>query len=130
MPCVRVDRNMDALSYRTIETILKCIVPWKTLLWASIPCAGGSPWRSVNAGTPEGAERSKAHQETAPRLWEVFENVARQVLANHGYVTIEWAQCCAYWKWPKVKLFLVERRFDDASTHDASEVSWITMASH
>ncbi len=61
--CVlRVDKDMDALNHRTMSNLLARIVPWRTLLWSSIPCTGGSPWQSVNSGTAEGRERIEAHK--------------------------------------------------------------------
>ena len=47
------------------------------LLWASMPCIGGSPWQHINRHKPGGLEELDAHIKDWYKIWTAFKTVAR-----------------------------------------------------
>jgi hypothetical protein len=82
-----------------------------TLLWASMPCAGGSPWQRINRKRPGMKEKLEEHWKTFRAIWASFVIVAHRCLHEHGIVAIEWPNGCKYWKWPEVTEFLAKNSF-------------------
>ena len=78
------------------------------LLWASIPCTGGSPWQRITKRLASARLKIAAHIELFKKLWVSFVTVAEMVLSHGGVVAIEWPQQCAYWEREEVKTFLVK----------------------
>jgi len=76
------------------------------LLWASMPCTGGTPLRFINARTESARRKQKKHLETFWKIWERFEKVARKCHESGGKLAVEWPAECQYWKEPRVFNFL------------------------
>ena len=51
----------------------------KILLYASLPCVGGSPWGNVNKQTEEGEERIKQQQKDFTKLFKPFHKVVEML---------------------------------------------------
>ena len=90
-----------------------------TLLWAAIPCTGGSPWQHINLKRFGPKTRSKIlkHRRIFLKIWRSFEIVAADCLNHGGRIATEWPTSCMYWRYRKVKLFvnkhgLTKMRFD------------------
>ena len=78
------------------------------LLFAAIPCVGGSTWQFVNLanGNPATREKIMKHRKIFKKIWRNFEQVADQCISNGGDVAIEWPKDCLYWRFREVKRFL------------------------
>ena len=79
----------------------------KTLLWAAIPCTGGSPWQYINLWGCGPATKSKIlnHRRMFFKIWKSFELVAEECSKSGGEVAIEWPTSCLYWHYRQVKRF-------------------------
>ena len=71
----------------------------EVLLYASLPCVGGSPWGYINGLTDSGAERIEQQQKDFTKL---FKSLQKLYLS----IAFELSKNCKYWKWPMVQSFL------------------------
>ena len=62
----------------------------------------------MNVKQPGGPEKLAAHRKTFDKIWQSFEIVARECVANGGKVAIEWPSHCTYWKLQKVQNLIKE----------------------
>ena len=77
------------------------------LLWASMPCIGGSPWQHINRHKPGGLEKLDTHikdwykvdslQDTY--IWTAFKAVARECTKHNCHIAVEWPSGCDYWRY-------------------------------
>ena len=56
------------------------------LLWASIPCTGGSPFQSINLARGMDPQKLENHWTLFRKLWTNFEKVANRILDSGGGV--------------------------------------------
>ena len=95
----------------------------QTLLWASIPCTGGSARVDMNlsmaakAGRQATIDKIEAHIDDFEKIWVNFKAVARMVRSAGGKIAIEWPRRCKYWKFPDVKAFILEMGLVKATFH-------------
>ena len=83
----------------------------KVLLFASIPCTGGTAWSHINARRgPQTRANIFRHRALAAKLWNNFEKAAEVCIRNGGYVAIEWPRSCLYWHWRRVKRFITKHK--------------------
>ena len=82
------------------------------LLWASIPCIGGSPWQRINRRKPGGMKRLRYHRLEWKRIWTNFEKVAHECHRQGGTVAIEWPTQCDYWRESCVKRLIEDLKLD------------------
>jgi hypothetical protein len=61
----------------------------RTLLWSSMPCAGGSPWQTPNVAMGEGLGKIEGRWKDLRLLWNNFDLMARAVVDFGGEVVIE-----------------------------------------
>ena len=76
------------------------------LLYASLPCVGGSPWGSVNSLTESGAERIEQQQKDFSKLFKSFQKLIQEIDGPQLSIAFELSKNCKYWKWPMVQAFL------------------------
>ena len=81
-----------------------------TLLWASIPCTGGSQTWTKNIHNVGGPEKLEEHRKLFRMIWKNFELVARECVQNGGMVAIEWPSYNTYWRLPAVQKLVKELR--------------------
>ena len=99
-----IDDDVTTMAGR--ERILTRIKSWPNtdiLLWASMPCTGGSPWQNYNATHPGGAERVADHIRIFKRIWKTFVVCARAVREKGGQIANELPRSCSYWKRSEVR---------------------------
>ena len=79
----------------------------QVLLFAAIPCTGGSQWQHLNWGRGL-ATQSKIleHREIFGKLFRNFVKVAAACDANGGHIAIEWPRACSYWPLKVVQSFV------------------------
>ena len=90
------------------------------LLWAAIPCTGGSPWQNYNRRFPSAAAKIRVHIKVFNKLFDNFMITAREVIQCGGIVVNEWPERCAYWRFPKVKAFFNEIMVRSVTVHGCS----------
>jgi hypothetical protein len=78
------------------------------LLWAAMPCTGGSPWQNYNKQFPKAAARIRKHIKTFNLIFSNFAIIAREVKEAGGIIVNEWPKACAYWRYSKVKKLFSE----------------------
>ena len=78
----------------------------EVLLYASLPCVGGSPWGYINRLTDSGAERIEQQQEEFTKLFKSLQKVINEIDGPHLSIAFELSKNCKYWKWPMVQSFL------------------------
>ena len=76
------------------------------LLYASLPCVGGSPWGYINGLTDKGAERIEQQQKDFTKLFKSLQKVIHEIDGPHFSIAFELSKNCKYWKWPMVQSFL------------------------
>ena len=80
-----------------------------TVIFASMPCTGGTAWNSVNIRNEDGAEKIQQHIDLFDKLWANFTKLVEHCSSPTTTVVIEWPRNCMYWKLPKVRAFLESR---------------------
>ena len=76
------------------------------MLFASMPCTGGSLWGNINRHKQGGEAKLRKHWSLFRKIWKCFEECAILVLNLGGCVALEWPKGCRYWQWDFVKAFL------------------------
>jgi hypothetical protein len=57
-----------------------------TLLWSAMPCAGGSPWQTLNIHRGVGLGKIEQHWNDFRLLWGNFIIASKEVMDVHGVV--------------------------------------------
>ena len=108
---VRVTEQHDVTQQHGVDFVNKLVDECEgttTLLFAAIPCTGGSPWMNINIHKPGGAARLRRHLKTFRMIWSTFASCARKLAAKGGKIAMEWPRGCRYWKYDFVIEFLAE----------------------
>jgi hypothetical protein len=95
---IRITESVDGCSCDGMYLASKGCIAGNTLLFASIPCTGGSPWQHINKETTEGRTRIRAHIRLMQRLFRAFEQLCYIAIACGCYIAIEWPDGCSYWR--------------------------------
>ena len=98
------DVTTNACLKRAVEGVSKP----GSLLWASMPCIGGSPWQHMNRHKPGGLEKLDAHIKDLYKIWTAFKVVARECIKHKGYIAVEWPSGCDYWRYHIAQEFFEE----------------------
>jgi hypothetical protein len=108
-------RTIEGLE-KALEIVKRC-PRGRTLLWSSMPCAGGSPLQHINRARSVGLEKLEEHRRDFYVLWGHFEVVAEVVMSIGGIVVNEWPENSDYWQQLKVAQFLGYYSFVDRIFH-------------
>ena len=80
--CVRVTEKEDGTRFSCRQRLASLVQDFKNdfedgvlILYASLPCVGGSPWGNVNGLTVEGQERIQEQQSLFNKLFKSFANL-------------------------------------------------------
>ena len=103
---MRVTKMHDVTSPAGIRRCMNAVRFPHTLLWASIPCTGGSPWQHYNKQFPNAQRMIKEHKALFRKIWRTFEATAEECIACGGTVAIEWPRQCTYWTNLSVQRFM------------------------
>ena len=82
------------------------------LIWASLPCTGGTPWNFINNKIPSARKKVANHRKLFNLLWKSFEAFLDEMGHLSPSIAIEWPKGCTYWKLPKVKSILDKHGLD------------------
>ena len=68
--CIRITIEDDVTTESGKQHSLNAVTTkTPTLLWASMPCTGGSPWQFINAKRPGGPVNLRKHLRLYHKLW-------------------------------------------------------------
>jgi hypothetical protein len=67
-----------------------------TVIFASLPCTGGTTWNSVNIRNKDGAEKIQQHIDLFDKLWTNFTKLVEHCSSPTTTVVIEWPRNCLY----------------------------------
>ena len=99
----RITRRDDVTTPNGKNLAKRAVRSENCLLWASMPCTGGSPFQNLNRHKPGGEARLAKHRSLFAKIFKSFASVARTCHAHGGRIAIEWPAGCAYWKFPQVR---------------------------
>ena len=105
---IRCTEKDDVTTKSGLERAIAAVSQQPCLLWASMPCTGGSARWAHNVLNEGGPEKLEAHRAKFRKIWSSFVVVARACHANGGRVAIEWPTSCTYWRWPCVQKLVSE----------------------
>ena len=80
-----------------MDIIDRCDGP-RTLLWAAMPCTGGSPWQHYNKQFPNARKKIREHIRVFHKIFQAFTLCAGKLVTKGGIVINEWPKGCSYWK--------------------------------
>ncbi len=106
---VRLTIDDDLTTSRGLKTALAAVSDpaAQVLLFAAIPCTGGSQWQHLNWGRGQATQdKIIGHRVIFEKLWRNFVKVAAACTANGGHIAIEWPRSCSYWSHKSVQTFL------------------------
>ena len=113
--CVRVTEKDDGTLHSSRQRLASQIQDFRNdfnegtlILYASLPCVGGSPWGNVNGMTVEGQDRIKEQQKMFTKLFKSFVKLVDEVKDERTLIAFELSKNCKYWGWPMVRKFLIE----------------------
>ena len=113
--CIRVTEKEDGTLQSSRQRLASQIQDFKNdfhdgtlILYASLPCVGGSPWGNVNGLTVEGQDRIKEQQKLFTKLFKSFVKLVHEVADEKTLIAFELSRNCKYWGWPMVRKFLIE----------------------
>ena len=114
--CIRVTEKEDGTTISCRQRLASQVQDFRSdfndgtlILYASLPCVGGSPWGNVNGLTVEGQERIKEQQKQFTKLFKSFVKLVDEVYDEQTLIAFELSKNCKYWRWPMVRKFLIER---------------------
>ena len=74
----------------------------KVLIYAALPCTGGSSWQFVNeAHGPN--EKVRGRKRVFRRLLKFLKRLLLRLADYKPCLAFEFPKTCAYWKWPEVQ---------------------------
>jgi hypothetical protein len=110
---IRVTRQNDVTTKQGSAFVDKALalaqskVGKNVLVWASIPCTGGTAWTRISAHRGEQTRlKIAAHRKEYRRIWASFVKSVTTALSAGISVAIEWPQGCVYWQDKRVRDFL------------------------
>ena len=114
--CIRVTEEDDGTTKSCRQRLASQVQDFRNdfsdgtlILYASLPCVGGSPWGNVNGLTVDGQERIKEQQKQFTKFFKSFVKLVDEVYDERTLIAFELSKNCKYWRWPMVRKFLIER---------------------
>ena len=121
---IRVTENEDGTTKgcrnwlaQEIQSFRESNPQGEVLLYASLPCVGGSPWGYINAMTDTGAERIEQQQKEFTKLFKLLQSLIQQIDGPHFSIAFELSKNCKYWKPPLVQSFLKKNNLKQYPFH-------------
>ena len=113
---IRITQDDDILSHATRKRVVdevkhirsignKGFIP--VLLWASIPCTGGTAWSHINMNHDTAKEKVKRHRSIYKRIWSAFVDLVNSMEFAKPLIAIDWPRSCTYWDDKAVDKFVI-----------------------
>ena len=104
--CIRVTEKEDGTKDSCRQRLASQVKDFRNdmhdrtlILYASLPCAGGSPWGNVNGLTVEGQERIQEQQRLCNKLFESFVKLVDEVVDDKTLIAFEKLQILENGQW-------------------------------
>ena len=115
---LRVTKDEDLNNADTRKSILSkaksyAAVSKPILVWASLPCAGGSTWSHLNLTIAGNREKVLAARRLFTKLWASFVDLSCGLDRIGVQYAIEWPKNCVYWSWDRVRKWLKPRELSE-----------------
>ena len=85
------------------------------LMWASLPCTGGTSWSHVNLTLDGNKEKVYEARKKFNKLWASFVDLSDSLTACRPTYAIEWPRSCVYWSWHRVHKWLEKHQLIKAN---------------
>eukprot|EP00972_Heterocapsa_arctica_P040467 5961141-Heterocapsa_arctica.AAC.1 len=69
---IRVIMKNDVTTRHGLQMVMEAVKQPKCLLWAAMPCTGGSPWQNINRVQPGGEENLLKTRQVFQEFWTSF----------------------------------------------------------
>ena len=108
---LRITKNEDLNNIDTRKSILSkaksyAAVSKPILVWASLPCTGGSTWSHLNLTIEGNREKVLAARKLFAKLWASFVDLSCGLDRIGAQYAIEWPKNCVYWSWDRIRKWL------------------------
>ena len=118
---LRITKNEDLNNIDTRKSILSkaksyAAVSKPILVWASLPCTGGSTWSHLNLTIAGNREKVLAARKLFAKLWASFVDLSCGLDRIGAQYAIEWPKNCVYWSWDRIRKWL--------ESHELSKVTF------
>ena len=131
---IRITKDDDVLDPQTRKLIVRQVLNElrylpkgrRLLVWASLPCTGGTPWIHVNKTIPSAANKVEEHQKEFRKLWNALVDLVNSLRSASPYIAIEWPKGCVYWKLDHVVAFC-QRHATEQVTFDGCMVGVVDV---
>ena len=109
---VRLTEEHDMTTDEGLNYALQAVrraPPGALMLWASLPCTGGSTFQYINQiknlkrRNVDGLSKWVDHWTLFKQLWRNFTVLASAVHEAGGIVAVEWPRMCMYWELTEVQ---------------------------
>ena len=95
-------RSCDDMIWGELGPIVRNNPLVKVLVYAALPCTGGSSWQFVNeAGGPN--EKVREKKRMFRKLLKSLRRLMLRLADYKPFLAFELPKSCAYWKWPEVQ---------------------------
>ena len=118
---LRITKNEDLNNIDTRKSILSkaksyAAVSKPILVWASLPCTGGSTRSHLNLTIEGNREKVLAARKLFAKLWASFVDLSCGLDRIGAQYAIEWPKNCVYWSWDRIRKWL--------ESHELSKVTF------
>jgi hypothetical protein len=112
---VEITEEDDFTNPAGFKKVVEALLGDNVVVFASLPCTGGSPWQIVNKKHPACRRLLIKHHQLFNKLFRSLVKLFADY-ATRGDIPIlfEWPRCCRYWKIPKVERFIRKHRLTTA----------------
>jgi hypothetical protein len=104
---IRITEDLDANSHDGFALAAKGCTNARALLYASIPCTGGSSWQHINKDIPSAFKKIRKHRKLFAQLLDTFAKLCQVARECGAFIAIEWPTGCSYWKHADVRKIIV-----------------------
>ena len=108
---LRITKDDDLNSTDTRKSILSKAKSYAAaskpiLVWASLPCTGGSTWSHLNLTLEGNREKVLVARKLFTKLWASFVDLSSGLDRIGVQYAIEWPKNCVYWSWDHIRAWL------------------------
>jgi hypothetical protein len=104
---VEITEEDDFTSEQGYHKVATALQNDNCVVFASLPCTGGSPWQIVNKKHPACRRLLKKHHKLFNELFAGLQKLFDEFSPKGSIpIVFEWPRCCRYWKKPMVARFI------------------------
>ena len=107
---IRITEEIGAATIEGAYLAAKGCSSNNAMIFAAIPCTGGSPFQHLNKHKPDGMRKIREHIKEMLPLLRIFESLCHIAKDSNCKICMEWPTGCTYWSRDDVKSVI--KRFD------------------